>query len=292
MFYSKALLHATYINGQPGKRTEAHEKAEYHRFKTEYLFKNQQIPKDLYVACLIQHFLIIKAIEQQLLDIPDENKTEINAFFSLSYLQDLWRTPGIQSDLDLQQLDVHPEDIKDEQIAPATKQYLTEIKQLSPKLLLGHFLLHVAGFMHGGNIIQSKYIEPSNQLTSYQISTAQYDFSAAAQRLGVKSSFRVYAIMMKEMDAIKLTEEEYTEILQQSTSVYATMTHIYDDLCEMYIRQPQAFTDQSQTKANQHGSNYYPLAAAILSMMVIAFVLKMLSEYATPEHSALSQGPR
>lgn len=62
--FSKALITATYKNGKPGQLTEEHEKAEHHRFKTEYLFKNAKIPKDLYASRLIQHFLIIKAIEK------------------------------------------------------------------------------------------------------------------------------------------------------------------------------------------------------------------------------------
>ncbi len=64
--FSKALLTATYKKGRPGQLTEAHEKAEHHRFKTDYLFKNKKIVKALYVSRLIQHFLIIKTLENQL----------------------------------------------------------------------------------------------------------------------------------------------------------------------------------------------------------------------------------
>ena len=54
--FSKALLEATYKNGRPGKPTEAHEQAEHHRFKTEFLFKNKAISKEIYASRLIQHF--------------------------------------------------------------------------------------------------------------------------------------------------------------------------------------------------------------------------------------------
>ncbi|WBV65619.1 hypothetical protein PGH44_14440 [Legionella pneumophila] len=40
--FSKALISATYKNGKPGQLTEEHEKAEHHRFKTDYLFKNAE----------------------------------------------------------------------------------------------------------------------------------------------------------------------------------------------------------------------------------------------------------
>jgi hypothetical protein len=109
MLYSKALLAATYKNGKPGVRTDEHEKAECHRFKTEYLFKNKKIPKDLYISRLIQHFLIIKAIEIQLQQLPKTTHSELSAFFTLSYLKELWRTPTIQDDL--KQLGVNTETI-------------------------------------------------------------------------------------------------------------------------------------------------------------------------------------
>ncbi|AMV12988.1 hypothetical protein ULM_02860 [Legionella pneumophila] len=75
--FSKALISATYKNGKPGQLTEEHEKAEHHRFKTEYLFKNAEIPKDLYASRLIQHFLIIKAIETKLQNLT-KNRTVRN----------------------------------------------------------------------------------------------------------------------------------------------------------------------------------------------------------------------
>jgi heme oxygenase len=265
-FYKNALLNATYKEGRPGKLTDEHQKAEYHRFKKEYLFKTTAIPKDVYVSRLIQHFLIIKAIETQLQALPTKSKTALNAFFTLSYLEHLWRTPGIQKDL--QQLGVDPEQIKDSEIAPATKSYLKNIEQFAPKILLGHFLVHVAGFMHGGNIIRSKYIEPSNELTDYQISTHQYDFSSAAAFLlgDNHSSFSLYNDMINEMNGITLNSEEYEEILEQGKSVYATMTSIYDDLCDMHTKQPTL--------------SYSSLAVISVSMVAIACVLKLLADFA------------
>ncbi len=273
MFFSKALLAATYKNGMPGKRTEEHEQAEFHRFKTGYLFKDTKIPKDLYVARLIQHFVIIKAIETQLQNTTD--KTSISAFFTLSYLEELWRTPGMQADLI--QLGVSPEQIDDSEIAPATKKYLEEIKQLPPKSLLTHFLTHVAGFMHGGTIIRKKYIEPSNRLTDYQISTKQYDFSSAGELLlkGRGSSLEVYGDMMKHVDEIALEEEEYNEILQQGKDVYATMVSIYDDLCDMHTHQSKL-------------PDYF-FAVVAVSMIAIAWVLNVFSPIMNPTDS---YGPR
>lgn len=175
--FSKALISATYKNGKPGQLTEEHEKAEHHRFKTDYLFKNAEISKDLYASRLIQHFLIIKAIETKLQNLPKTEQSEISAFFALSYLEHLWRTPAIENDL--RQLNINPDEIHKNEITKSTEHYLENIEKFTPKILLAHFLLHIAGFMHGGNIIRSKYIEPSNRLTTYQITANQYDFSAA-----------------------------------------------------------------------------------------------------------------
>lgn len=261
MFFSKALLAATYQNAMPGKRTKEHEQAEFHRFKTEYLFRNTNIPKDLYIARLIQHFVIIKAIETELKNLADQ--TPINAFFTLSYLDELWRTPGIRADLI--QLGVTPEQIDDSQIAPATTEYIKQIKQLPPKPLLAHFLTHVAGFMHGGEIIRKKYIEPSNRVTEYQIPTEQYDFSSAATALSERRSspLAVYGDMMKHVDEITLTTEEYEEVLQQGKEVYANMVNIYDDLCDMHTK--------------QYKLPPYFIAIVTVSMIAIAWVLSFLT---------------
>lgn len=272
MLFSQALLNATYKNGKPGKPTEEHENAEHHRFKSQYLFKNKKIPKDLYVSRLIQHFLIIKAIETQLQSLSDTGKSEINAFFALSYLEQLWRTPGIQSDL--QQLGVNPDAIKDKQIAKTTKRYLQDIEKFAPQSLLAHFLYHVAGFMHGGNIIRSRYIEPSNSLTTYQIPTKQYDFFSAAELLpsenhiGKRSSMDVYQDMMKQIDNITLSDEEYKEVLEQGKMVYGTMTEIYDDLCDMHT--------------NYFNLSFYGLAAVSIGLLAVSWGLKMLIEFINP----------
>ncbi len=277
MFYSKALLTATYKNGRPGgELTDEHRKAEHHSFKKDYLFKNPQIPRELYASRLIQHFLIIKAIETQLQNLSHQGKSEINAFFSLSYLHHLWRTPGIQRDL--QQLGVNTDEINNHEIAKTTKSYLKDIEELTPKTLLAHFLLHTAGFMHGGNIIRSKYIEPSNHLTTYQISTHQYDFSSAAAFLPTekRSSLAVYQEMMKQVDTIDLEENEYEEILAQGKTVYETMNSIYDDLCNMHRQFP-----------------LYPLAVVSVGMVAIAFILKLLAEFSNPmdPSMSMSHGP-
>ncbi|BCA93937.1 heme oxygenase [Legionella antarctica] len=274
MFYSKALLTATYKEGRPGPLTAEHKKAEHHRFKTQYLFKNTKIPKDLYVSRLIQHFLIIKGIETQLQTLSLKGKSEINPFFALSYLQHLWRTPGIQSDL--HQLGVNTDKINDHQIAQTTKSYLKKIEELTPKTLLAHFLLHVAGFMHGGTIIRSKYIEPSNQLTDYQIATCQYDFSSAAPSLSAKrySPLTVYHDMMKQVDTIALEDSEYEEILEQGKTVYETMSSIYDDLCNMHGLFP-----------------HYSLAVVSVSIASIVLILKLLADFSNPMNPTMSPGP-
>ncbi|MCL9685128.1 biliverdin-producing heme oxygenase [Legionella maioricensis] len=284
--YRSALLNATYKEGQVGKLTDEHEQAEHHRFKKDFLFKNKQIPKDLYVARLIQHFLIIKAIETQLQKL-DSEKSEINAFFALSYIEHLWRTPGIQKDL--QQLGINPDQIKESEIAPTTKRYLKDIEQFTPKVLLGHFLVHVAGFMHGGNIIRSKFIEPSNSVTDYQISTHQYDFSSAATFLqgGKGSSFAVYQDMMNKMDEIALDSDEYEEILKQGKSVYAIMTSLYDDLCEMHTNHPTY--DLAARHADKPTTSCYSLAVISVSMLAIAYIVTLLADFSM--NSGMSPRP-
>ncbi|MGQ3888318.1 biliverdin-producing heme oxygenase [Legionella sp. CNM-1927-20] len=264
MFFSKALLHATYKDGKPGKLTEEHQKAEHHRFKTQYLFKDKKIPKGPYVARLIQHFFIIKTIETQLQNLSTEGKSEISPFFALSYINQLWRTTAIQKDLE--QLGVNIDTIEESNIVLATKNYLKDIEKLTPKNLLAHFLFHVAGFMHGGNIIKTKYIEPSNRIPGYyQISVNQYDFSKAAAKLpNGKSSLDVYNNMMSQVDKISLTEEEGEEIIEQGKNVYKTMANIYDDLCNIYFKQPTITS----------------LITCIgMYMVVIAMILKVMTTY-------------
>lgn len=265
MFYSKALLNATYKNGMPGKLTEAHEKAEHHRFKSQFLFKNPVISKNLYIARLIQHFLIIKAIETQLNKLSSVEKSEISAFFALNYIDQLWRTPAIQNDL--KQLGVNTDEIADNEIAKTTKTYIKNIEQLPPKALLAHFLYHVAGFMHGGNIIRSKYIELSNRLTAHQISTEQYNFTAVAALLPGerRSSIAVYQNLMEQLDTIKLDSNEYQDILDQGKNVYETMSSIYDDLCDMYTNQGSKLT--------------LILSVITVSLIAVTFVLKFLPQY-------------
>lgn len=258
--YSKALLAVTYKNGKAGTLTNEHQEAEHHRFKS-YLFKEKIIPKNLYIARLIQQYLIIKAIETKLQNVSDTDKLEVNAFFTLSYLDSLWRTLAMKTDL--LTLGVNPDKIPNTQITAATKRYIQDIETLPPKSLLAHFLLHIAGFMHGGHVIKTKYIAPSNQLADYYISTKQYDFSSTANQLPerLNPSLAVYSHLMKEMDTIILTPQEYQAILEQGKIVYETMTNIYDDLCKMFIDQPRIT---------------YIAPILGVSMIAIAFVFQQL----------------
>lgn len=259
--FSKALLTATYKDGKPGKPTEAHQTAEHHRFKKEFLYKNKMISKEIYASRLIQHLLIIKALETQL-NTP-EAKSELNAFFSLAYLEQLWRTQWMENDLSL--LGVNPEAIPQENIAPATEHYLEHIKGLKPKALLAHFLLHVVGFMHGGNIIQNRYINPSNDLTTYKIPAEQYDFSPAIAEAKTRGVMSLYAEMMQEVDKINLDEKEYAEVFAECNLVYTTMTEIYDDLCRMHTQQPKV-TGTS-------------LALLSVSIVALAFIMKLAADF-------------
>ncbi|HAT8179286.1 TPA: heme oxygenase [Legionella pneumophila] len=275
--FSKALITATYKNGKPGQLTEEHEKAEHHRFKTEYLFKHKMIPKDLYASRLIQHFLIIKAIETKLQSLPKTEQSEISAFFALSYLEHLWRTPGIENDL--RQLGVDPDKIRKHDITKSTENYLENIGKFTPKILLAHFLLHIAGFMHGGNIIRSEHIEPSNRLTSYQIAADQYDFSSAISLLstGKHSPLALYQDMMKQVNNIDLTSDEYQEILEQCRGIYETMSNIYDDLCDMHTHSPKLPT--------------YSLAAISVSLVALGLILKLLVDLLNPMTNSISNAP-
>lgn len=265
MLYSQALLVATYVNGKPGSRTPEHERAEKHPFKLQHLFKETQIPKDLYASRLIQQFLIVKAIETQLMKLSEVDAKKINAFFTLDYLEQLWRTPGMQRDLYAL---AGTEEINDSQIAKTTTLYLAELEALTPKQLLGHFLFHVAGFMHGGAIIRSQYINPSNELTDYQIPFEQYDFSAAvALTPGKGSALAVYNDMMRQIDTIELSEAEYADILEQGRKVYATMANIYDDLCVMHSSQ----------------ESWSTMSLMTVSLIVAALALKLLCDLFLPE---------
>lgn len=265
--FSKALLDATYVDGNPTKPlSPAHYKAEHHRFKQDFLFKAKEkaIPKELYASRLIQQFLIIKALETKLANLSKTEKAEISAFFALSYFQDLWRTSAMADDL--RQFGVDPDAISPSQVVETTNTYLKDIEHLSPKLLLGHFLLHVAGFMHGGNIIQSKYIRPSNRLTTFQIPAKQYDFSTAISCLstGKHTSMGLYVEMMKQIDEIVLNDDEYKALFNQCTGVYERMVGIYDDLCDMHTQQPKLSTPQ--------------FSLIIVSLVALGFILKLLND--------------
>ena len=275
--FSKALLNATYKNGKPGQLTAEHERAEHHRFKSEYLFKNKKIPKDLYASRLIQQFLIIKAIENKL-QSSETDKTVISAFFSLSYLDQLWRTPAMEEDL--RQLGVNPDEISKDEITEATKKYLGDIEKLTPKTLLAHFLVHVAGFMHGGYIVQSKYIKPSNRLTAYQIPAKQYDFSSSNPFLstGRRTPLGLYQDMMEQVDKIEINGDEYVEVLAQCQSIYATMASIYDNLCDMQAQQPTLST--------------HSIAVFCSSILVLALIIKLLADFLNPiMTNHISHGP-
>ncbi|CEK09362.1 biliverdin-producing heme oxygenase [Legionella hackeliae] len=273
----RALLKATYVDGKVGKLTKEHNTAENHPFKTDYLFKNEVIPKELYVSRLIQQFLIIQAIETQLKNLSHDGKAQISAFFTLTYLDELWRTPGMQKDLQL--LDVDADNIPDDAITSTTKKYLHDIKQYSPKVLLAHFLMHVSGFMHGGNMIGTKYIDPSNRLTVYQIPKNQYNFSHALMFLSTKkkSPLALYEDMKKELDEnIALEDDEYKKILEQCTGIYEKMTGIYDDLVKMHSYQPKL--------------TGYPLAVLSVTIFILALLLKRMVEF-SPSTDFTPKGP-
>ncbi|HHF7349236.1 TPA: biliverdin-producing heme oxygenase [Legionella feeleii] len=272
--FSKALLNATYKNGKPGQLTAEHERAEHHYFKSEYLFKNKKIPKDLYASRLIQQFLIIKAIETKLQRLANADKIEISAFFALSYLGQLWRTPAMEDDL--RQLGVNPDEISRDEITETTEKYLGDIEKLTPKTLLAHFLVHVAGFMHGGYIVQSKYINPSNRLTAYQIPAKQYDFSSSIPFLsaGKRSSLGLYQDMMEHVDKIEINGDEYVEVFTQCKGIYATMASIYDNLCDMHAQQPTLSTRS--------------IAVFGTSLLVIAVIIKLLADFLNPMTNHIS----
>ncbi|STX39771.1 biliverdin-producing heme oxygenase [Legionella feeleii] len=275
--FSKALLNATYKNGKPGQFTAEHERAEHHHFKSEYLFKNKRIPKDLYASRLIQQFLLIKAIETKLQRLANADKIEISAFFALSYLGQLWRTPAMEEDL--RQLGVNPDEISRDKITETTEKYLGDIEKLTPKTLLAHFLVHVAGFMHGGYIVQSKYINPSNRLTAYQIPAKQYDFSSSIPFLstGKRSSLGLYQDMMEHVDKIEINGDEYVEVFTQCKGIYATMASIYDNLCDMHAQQPTLSTRS--------------IAVFGASIFVLALVIKLLADFLNPMTNHISRGP-
>lgn len=256
--FSKALLAATYENGKVGKLTTEHEKAEYHRFKKEYLFKDKKIPRDVYASRLIQHFLIIQAIETKLKSLSGTARSEISAFFTISYLEQLWRTPAIERDL--QQLEVNPAVIHKGSVAKSTQNYLKTLEKLPPRSLLAHFLLHIAGFMHGGSVI-SNYIRQSNCLTTYTIPANQYDFSLCLSPSN-SSVLATYRNMMKQVDNIIVSEDEYEEILQQCKSIYATMTNIYDDLCKMHDHQLQR-----------------TVAVLGISLVILLYIIGIIADY-------------
>lgn len=268
--FSQALLMATYKEGRLGKLTEAHDKAEHHRFKTELLFKEKKISKDLYVSRLIQQYLIIKHVEERLQKLQGYSQnpeTPVSAFFELSCLEYLWRTAAIKADLI--QLQVDPDHIPAKEIVPATTAYLEQIETYTSLELLSHLITHVAGFMHGGLIIARQYIKPSNALTQHQISTHQYDFFKAG-----KSAHDVYQEMMTQLDKPELSEQEYEAVKQQGENVYVAMTRIYDDLYTIHAHQPQ------QTSVTQRA---IMLTALFIGMALLAHVLTRLFNELSPD---------
>lgn len=238
LLFKNALLAATYNEGKPGKKlTPMHEKAEHHRFKKEFLFKEPVIAKEYYLSRLIQHYLLIRAIENQLRSLSADQKTELNPFFTLNYLDQLWRTAGIEDDLRYLGMDV--ESIKIEQIAPTTTSYLNLLPTLNAKNLLAHFLFHLAGFMHGGGFIKLR-IEKSNEIADFQIPSQQYDFSKAQEKVNNPHCFELFNLMMKQVNRIELSDQEYQDIIDQGNKVYELMSLIYDDLCLMHTNKDQS----------------------------------------------------
>jgi heme oxygenase len=275
--FSQALLTATYKNGRGGELSEEHKKAEHHRFKTEYLFKNPRISRELYASRLIQHFLIIQLIETQLQNFAQSE--EISAFFALSYLEHLWRTPALEQDL--QQLNINPNKISPDAITKTTEKYLDELKQLKPKELLAQFLVHVVGFIFGGDIIRSNYIEPSNRLTKYKISTNQYDFSSAASLLSIEnpSPLALYKDMISTVDKINIEPHEYEEILKQCKNIYETMANIYDDLYTLHTYQQKRLG--------------YLVAMLSISLAILVVIVSLMNDFSpnSQERQFLARSP-
>ena len=235
---SEVLLHATYKNGQASQSnlTDPHKCAEHHPYKTQYLFiQGKKIPRNLYTARLIQHYLIFKTLEQNLAKYA--NDPSIAAFLQLNFAEELSRTQGVADDL--KKLGINPEKINANKAILATQRYVQHIGKLNAQELLIHYSVHVARLMFGGPIIKSKYFSASDQLPGYQIPTSEYEFSAAlaAAQLGN------VAQLFNELDAAlkKITSEEADskKLLAEGLSAYSFMAEIYSDLLwnEIYLKQ-------------------------------------------------------
>lgn len=293
-FYT-SIANATYNNGKPGPKnlTKAHEDAEKNKFK-EALFGTEEtrivtpmiIPKKLYAARVIQQFAFIKALETQLQTLSSSDQPELKAFFALTYLQELWRTPAMKNDL--RNLGVDPDNIPENSLTNTTKAYLEEIKTLSPEHLLYHFVVHIAGYMHGGNNIL-ELIAPSNQLTRnlYTIPSEQYDFSSACNKISSRFSVKLFKNMMETFGDKEISEEKYKELFDQCTHIYKTTASIYNDLSDMYLRHPQQaamlmYPDHPQPSA------YLKFAAMGVCIIVLPFILNLLSDPIEPVFSSPS----
>lgn len=283
--FRTALFNATYKNGRPGTLTPEHEAAEHHAFKIHHLFKEKAIPKDVYVLRLIQHYIIINAMESQLKELSEHQRSELNPFFCLSYLSELWRADGIVRDM--KALDVDPEHLDAQLIARSTRAYVQQLARLNPKELLAHYLLHISGFMHGGKILEKKYLEPSNALTSYQITSFQYDFSSITQGLERSgwSTMDVFNDLMNTVDRIELTNDELEALTIQCKSVYSTVSQIYDNLIQ--IRQ-----DRIHPKESGYTVNLQTLMLAFLLLISACLAaFSSISKNSSPEQGNSSAGP-
>jgi heme oxygenase len=235
---SEVLLYATYTNGEVAQSnlTDPHKSAEHHPYKTQYLFiQGKKIPKNLYTARLIQHYLIFEALEANLAKYA--NDSSVAVFFQLNFVKELSRTQGIADDL--KKLGIDSEKLNPSRVASTTQRYVQHIGKLNAQELLIHYSVQVAGLMFGGPIVKSKYFDKSNKLPGYTLPVGEYDFSkalAVAEQDNVNQLFNKLDAALKE---IAVTDEESERLLAQGLSAYSFMAEIYDDLLwrEVYLKQ-------------------------------------------------------
>lgn len=230
---AELLLHATYQDGVvlPSRLTEPHARAEKHPYKTQHLFrKGKKIPRNLYVARLIEHYAILKALENKLKQCREN--ADIAPFFALNFSRELARTPVISNDLE--QLGVRADRLSLENASAATRRYIGHVSELKEaKAILVHYALHIAGLMHGGRIIQNEFFNPSNRLPGYQIPNQEYDFSAANRAAGLLANApatQLFGQMSKGLEGIKINEQESQSLLGEGLLLYSAMAELYDDL--------------------------------------------------------------
>lgn len=160
----------------------------------------------------------------------------------------------------------------DELLVKATKKYLNEIEELTPKALVAHFIIHIICFMKDSEIIHAQNIKLPN-LTYYKIPTNQYNFSFNNKEPNDFSSIKNK--MMESIDSITLEGNEYEELVGQCNKIYEYMTKIHDELFEIHPYQPKQI-------------DYFPVTLNII-FICIAFITYNLSydPQATPSYLML-----